>query len=98
MKKKQSGGGEMPNRCQPQVGFWVTTRSTAVLTEQHHRMTLKPTALKKAQSLFKLVQKNVTDELRGKSVADWQVAGVGESVYGVCESVAGRKGGPRAPH
>ena len=55
-------------------------------------MTLKPTALKKAQSLFKLVQKNVTDELRGKSVADWQVAGVGESVYGVCESVAGRKG------
>ena len=41
---KRQTGGEMPNRCQPQVGFWVTIGSTTVITgdeEEHHRLTLK---------------------------------------------------------
>ena len=83
---------EKANRCQPQVGFWVTIGSTAAVREEEeedHQMSLKTDSSQESPLVFQNDRKNPDEECRGKSFGGL-AGGVGESVYGVQQCVSGR--------
>ena len=82
----------MPNRCQPQVGFWVTTGSTTVVTgdeEEHHRMTLKTNSSQDSSVVAEVDPRKCWRGVAGEKCGGLG-GGVGESVYGVCERQVAR--------